>query len=146
MNTILGAGGAIGIELAKALKSHTNDIQLVARNPKKVNDTDALFPADLTVREQVFQAVKGSEVVYLVVGFQYKISVWREQWPRLMTNVIDACIENNSKLVFFDNIYMIGGDNVKHITEESPISPVSKKGEVRANLDKMILEKTKGVS
>jgi len=143
MNTILGAGGAIGIELAKALKSYTNDIRLVARNPKKVNDTDTLFPADLTVREQVFEAIKGSEIVYLVVGFQYKISVWREQWPKLITNVMDACMENNSKLVFFDNVYMIGGDNVKHITEESPISPVSKKGEVRAKLDKMILDKVK---
>jgi len=145
MNTILGAGGAIGIELAKVLKSYTNDIRLVARNPKKVNDTDTLFAADLTVREQVFGAIKGSEVVYLVVGFQYKISVWREQWPKLMTNVIDACIENNSKLVFFDNIYMIGGDNVKHITEESPFSPVSKKGDVRAKLDNMILEKIMGL-
>jgi nucleoside-diphosphate-sugar epimerase len=54
--------------------------------------------------------------------------------------VIDACIEYNTRLVFFDNVYAIGGDNVKHIAEESPISPSSKKGEVRAGLDKMILE------
>src|ERR1700733_10938893 len=100
MQTILGAGGAIGIELAKVLKTYTNDIRLVNRNPKKINDTDTLFPADLTVREQVFSAIKGSDIVYLVVGFPYKISVWKEQWPSLMKNVIDACMEYNSKLVF----------------------------------------------
>jgi nucleoside-diphosphate-sugar epimerase len=33
-----------------------------------------------------------------------------------------------------------GGDNVKRITESSPISPSSKKGEVRAYVDKHILE------
>lgn len=142
MQTILGAGGAIGIELAKALKTYTNDIRLVNRNPKKINDTDILFPADLTVREQVFAAIKGSDVVYLVLGFPYKISVWRGQWPTLMSNVIDACMESGSKLVFFDNVYMIGGDNVKHITEQSPFSPVSKKGEIRQKLNEMILEKT----
>lgn len=35
MQTILGSGGAIGIELAKALKEFTNEIRLVSRNPKK---------------------------------------------------------------------------------------------------------------
>ncbi|GAB3513910.1 Rossmann-fold NAD(P)-binding domain-containing protein [Emticicia fontis] len=143
MQTILGANGAIGTELAKALKNYTKDIRLVSRNPKKVNDTDSLFSADLTNREAVFKAIKGSEIVYLTIGFEYKLSVWQKQWPSLMQNVIDACIENNSKLVFFDNVYMIGGDNVKHITEESPFSPTSKKGEIRMALDQMILDAIK---
>ncbi len=142
MQTILGAGGAIGVALARSVQSYTNDIRLVSRNPKKVNDTNSLFPADLTNRQKIFEAVKGSEIVYLTAGLPYKIKVWRETWPAIMQNVIDACIEYNSKLVFFDNVYMIGGDNVKHMTENSPISPVSKKGEVRALLDKMILDKT----
>ncbi len=141
MQTVLGAGGAIGIALAKSLKSYTNNIRLVSRNPKKVNDTDTLFPADLTARNKIFEAVKDSEIVYLTVGLPYKLKVWRETWPVLMQNVIDACIEHNCKLVFFDNVYMIGGDNVKHITENSPSSPVSNKGEIRALLDKMILDK-----
>ncbi|MBA5844882.1 NAD-dependent dehydratase, partial [Escherichia coli] len=55
-------------------------------------------------------------------------------------NVIDACSTHNAKLVFFDNVYAIGGDNVKHITENSPISPTSKKGEVRAEVNKLILD------
>jgi len=58
--TILGAGGAIGIGLAKALPKYTTDIQLVGRNPKKVNETDTLFKADLTKRDEVFKAIEGS--------------------------------------------------------------------------------------
>ncbi len=143
MQTILGANGAIGTELAKALKNYTNDIRLVSRKPKKVNETDTLLPADLTNRAEVFKAIQGSEIVYLTIGFEYKLDVWKKQWPELMQNVIDACVENKSKLVFFDNVYMIGGDNVKHITEESPFSPTSKKGEIRVVLDKMILDAIK---
>ncbi len=138
--TILGAGGAIGIELAKALTTYTTDIRLVGRNPKKVNATDQLFKADLTNREQVFSAIEGSQVVYLMVGFDYNTKIWQQMWPPLIKNVTDACLQYNAKLVFFDNVYAIGGDNVNHITEESPISPSSKKGEVRAAADKLILD------
>lgn len=138
--TILGAGGAVGIELAKELTSYTTDIQLVGRNPKKVNVSDQLHQADLTNRDQVFKAVEGSEVVYLMVGFDYNTKLWQQMWPPLVKNVIDACIQHHAKLVFFDNVYAIGGDNVNHITENSPISPTSKKGEVRAAVDQLILD------
>ncbi len=139
MQTILGASGAIGTELAKALKNYTNDIRLVSRNPKKINDTDTILSADLTVKEEVFKAIKGSEIVYLTVGFEYNLKVWKKYWIALMTNVIDACIENNARLVFFDSVYMIGGNHIKHITEDSPFSPTSKKGEMRMQLNKLIL-------
>jgi nucleoside-diphosphate-sugar epimerase len=138
--TILGSGGAIGIELAKALTAYPTDIRLASRNPKKVNPTDTLFPTDVNNREQVFKAVEGSEVVYVTVGFEYKTKVWQQVWVPFMKNVIDACVQHNAKLVFFDNVYAIGGDNVRHITESSPISPTSKKGTVRADVDKLILD------
>ena len=79
--TILGAGGAIGIELAKALTSYTSDIRLVSRNPKRINHLDELFPADLTNREDVFKAIAGSEIVYVTVGFAYNTKVWLKLWP-----------------------------------------------------------------
>jgi nucleoside-diphosphate-sugar epimerase len=141
--TILGAGGAIGIELAKALTPYTSDIRLVSRNPKKVNLNDELFPADLTWREDVFKAIEGSEIVYVTVGFAYHTKTWQKVWPPFIKNVIDACSQHNAKMVFFDNVYAIGGDHVNHITEESPISPCSKKGEVRAEVDTLILEAIK---
>lgn len=111
--TILGSGGAIGIELAKALTGYTTDIRLVSRNPQKVNPTDTLHRADLTNREEVFKAVEGSAVTYVVVGFPYETNVWKQVWVPFAENVIAACLEHNAKLVFFENVYAIGGDNVK---------------------------------
>ena len=136
----MGAGGAIGVELAKALTAYTNDIRLVGRNPKKVNPTDELFPADLLDREQISKAVEGSETVYLLVGFDYNTKLWQRIWPPLVKNVVDACVQHGARLVFFDNVYAIGGNHVNHITENSPISPSSKKGEVRAEVDRLILD------
>jgi len=120
MQTILGSGGAIGIELAKALKEFTNDIRLVSRNPKKVNPTkvnptDELLSADLLNAEEVRKAVQGSSVVYVTVGFPYNVKVWKESWPKLVDNVIKACIEQNCKMVFFDNIYMYDSNKIQII-------------------------------
>lgn len=140
MQTILGGGGAIGVELAKALTTYTSDIRIVSRNPKKVNDTDTLFAADLTNFSDVREAVRGSEVAYLTIGLTYNIKIWREHWPVIMQNVIQACIEHNCKLVFFDNIYMYDGRYLNPIKEDNPINPPSKKGKVRAEIAQMIMD------
>ncbi len=140
MQTILGSGGAIGTELAKALPEYTNTIRLVSRNPKKVNQTDELLAADLLNPEEVKQAVEGSSIVYVTVGFAYNHKIWKEKWPKFTKNVIDACLEHNCKLVFFDNIYMYDPGFLSNMTEDTPIGPVSKKGQVRAQIFRMIMD------
>lgn len=140
MQTILGAGGAIGTPLANELASYTRHIRLFGRHPRKVNETDQLLAGDLMSAEDVDQAVAGSEVVYLVAGLPYDHRVWRRQWPIVMANVLSACARHGARLVFFDNIYMIDRDHLGHITETSPIRPSSKKGFVRATLVHMVEE------
>ena len=143
MQTILGANGTIGQVLARELLSYTDKIRLVSRNPRKVNESDELFPADLSKPEMVDRAVEGSEVVYLVVGLDYKLNVWEAQWPKLMKAVLDACIKYNSRLVFFDNVYMYDINAIPHMTEESPINPPSRKGAVRKHIAQMLLDEVK---
>jgi len=140
MQTILGSGGAIGIELAKALKAYTDQIRLVSRNPKKVNDSDLLMSADLLKKNEVREAIKGSSVVYVTVGFPYNLKVWKRSWPKFIKHVIEACKEEKCKLVFFDNIYMYHRDHLDGMTEETPINPPSKKGRVRGKIAKMIMD------
>jgi len=143
MQTILGANGTIGSVLAKELVKYTDKIRLVSRNPRRVNESDELFPADLTNPALVEQAVKGSDVVYLVVGLDYNIKVWEEQWPKLMKATINACIKNKARLVFFDNVYMYDINSIPHMTEESPYNPPSRKGAVRKQIAQMIMDEVK---
>jgi nucleoside-diphosphate-sugar epimerase len=143
MQTILGANGTIGSVLARELANYTNKIRLVSRYPRKVNESDELFPADLSNPGIVDEAVKDSEVVYLVVGFDYKLKVWEENWPKLIRATIDACIKYKARLVFFDNVYMYDINAIPHMTEESPVNPPSRKGEVRKKIAQMIMEEVK---
>ncbi len=64
--------------------NYTDQVRLVARHPKKVNESDELFPADLINAEQVNKAVDGSDVVYLTVGLKYNIKIWEVEWPMIM--------------------------------------------------------------
>lgn len=138
MQTILGSGGAIGVELARELVTFTDRIRLVSRNPEKVNERDELFTADLLKSDEVILAVSGSDVVYLTAGLEYNTRVWQEQWPVVMRNVIEACLINQAKLVFFDNVYMYDSGNLNPMREDHKINPPSKKGAVRSEIAQMI--------
>jgi len=140
MQTILGANGTIGKPLAKELMAFTDRVRLVSRNPIRINETDELLPTDLSQPGAVDKAVRGSEVVYLVVGFEYKLQVWEEKWPALMRDTIDACAKHGAKLVFFDNVYLYGKNNISHMTEDSAIDPPSRKGAVRKRIAEMLLD------
>jgi nucleoside-diphosphate-sugar epimerase len=143
MQTILGANGVIGKELSKHLLQYTDRVRQVSRNPKAVNATDELMKGDLLNAGDVRRAVAGSETVYLLAGLKYDLSTWKDQWPRIMRNVIDACKVSGSKLIFFDNVYAYG--LVRGVmTEETPFNPCSKKGEIRAQIATMLLNEIKG--
>ena len=139
-HTILGANGTIGSVLAKELRAFTTDIRLVSRQPKKVNPGDELLSADLSDTAQVEKAIAGSAVVYLLVGFEYSINVWKEKWPPLMKACIDGCSKHNAKLVFFDNVYPYDKSEIPHMTEDAKINPPSEKGKVRAQIAKMLMD------
>ncbi len=141
MITILGAGGSIGTELAKILAAKNTSFRLVGRNPKPVADAE-LFAADLSDREQTIQAVAGSTAVCLLAGLKYDLAVWRELWPRVMANAIEACRRAQAKLLFFDNVYMYGKVHGP-MTEDAPYSPCAKKGEVRAEIATTLMNEVK---
>ena len=142
MQVILGSGGIIGTGLASILPQYTDKVRLVSRNPAAVNQSDELVKADLTNNEQTEKAVENADVAYLVLGMQYKTQIWQRDWPKVMTNVINACKKYNTKLVFFDNLYLYGKVD-GWMTEDTPPNPSSKKGEVRAKIIEQLVNEYK---
>src|SRR5882762_8466912 len=142
MVTILGANGAIGSELVKELTTRNESIRLVSRDPKLVPGVAEAVAADLSNLDDTVKAVSGSRVAFLLAGLKYDLNVWRELWPRIMHNAIEACKRSNSRLVFFDNVYMYGKVNGA-MTEETPFQPCSRKGEIRAQIATTLLNEIK---
>jgi len=142
MQTILGAGGTIGTQLLRELSQAGKRVRLVGRNPKILHGATEVVSADLSDLEQTIRAVSGSKTVHLLIGLKYDVKVWRELWPRIMNNVIEACKRSNAKLIFFDNVYMYGKVSGP-MTEETPFNPCSKKGEIRARIATTLLNEIK---
>src|SRR5690606_38753749 len=110
IHAILGANGVIGRQISMELSGRADGagavprVRQVSRSPRRVNPTDEPVPADLLDPRAADDAVKGSDIAYLVAGLPYRTAVWREQWPRIMQNVIAACGRHRCRLVFFDNV------------------------------------------
>ncbi len=139
MQTILGSGGQIAEELTRELRRNfTDDIRLVSRNPREVDDADQLVPADLMDAEATDAAVAGSEIVYLTVGLPADSGLWEQRFPTMMANAIAACANHGSKLVFFDNTYMYPRTSAPQ-TEDTAFEPVGRKAGVRARIASMLL-------
>lgn len=144
LHTLIGANGTIADALVPVLLENKEKIRLVSRKPKPVAGAETMA-ADVLNREQVFEAVRGSEIVYMLVGIQYNIEIWRRDWPVIIRNVIDACKAANATLIFFDNAYMYGKSDGP-ITEETPYKPSSKKGQVRVAVAQTLQEEMKSGS
>jgi nucleoside-diphosphate-sugar epimerase len=138
LHTILGANGTIATELIPVLRAHSEKIRMVSRSAKEVEGAEVMR-ADVRNYNEALKAIQGSKVVYLLIGITYSAKVWKNEWPIIMRNVINACIASDAKLVFFDNVYMYGRVNGE-MTEETPYRPSSRKGAVRAEIARMLQE------
>ena len=140
MQTILGATGQIAVELARELnRSFTQELRLVSRRPRKVNDADSLMPADLLDAAQAAKAVEGSSIVYFTAGLPPDTQLWETQFPVMLKNALDATRAAGAKFVYFDNTYMYPQDD-RLLTEATEFAPVGRKARVRAAMATMVLE------
>lgn len=141
LHTILGAGGTVSDQLLPVLVAGGEKIRLVSRRERRLAGVETMV-ANITHPQQTLEAVKGSAVVYLLAGLPYRTHVWAEQWPRIITNVINACVQTGSKLIFFDNVYMYGKVEGP-MREDTPFNPISKKGTIRAAVATQLLSEMK---
>jgi len=132
MHIILGAGGAIGTPLAAELLTRQQKVRAVSRSGSAPVGVEAVR-ADLNVADDVLTAIEPGATVYLLAGLKYDRRVWQEQWPRIMRNVVRACSQKGARLIFFDNVYLYGRVDGP-MTEETPVRPTSRKGEIRAGI------------
>jgi nucleoside-diphosphate-sugar epimerase len=142
MHTILGAGGPVSNSLARELEKNNETVRLVSRKPIQTTGKTSWVKGDLTNYADMIQATKGSTVIYLCAGLVYDKTVWQQQWPQIMSNVINVAKQTGARLIFFDNVYMYGLVNGP-MTETTPYNPCSAKGEVRAKIATTLMDEAK---
>jgi nucleoside-diphosphate-sugar epimerase len=70
----------------------------------------------------------------------YDGRIWAETIPRYMDNLIAASARTGARLVVLDNVYMLGRPGGRTLSEDTPMSPCSRKGEIRARAAERLFE------
>ena len=108
-STLVLGFGAVGRATTATLLARGESVCVGQRHrPADLPDGARFKTCDVLDAASVRQAVEGAAQVVLAVGFKYDAAVWRAVWPRTMTNVIDACAVTGARLIFVDNLYLLG--------------------------------------
>jgi len=106
--TIVGYG-PVGKAAAEQLSARGTPIRVAQRKrPADLPPGAAFVTCDALDPASVRKAVEGSSQIVLAIGLAYFGKVWRESWPKIMTNFVDAAAACGARMVFFDNLYMYG--------------------------------------
>lgn len=132
LHVIFGTGPA-GCWTARALRELNITVRAVNRSgkhPDLMLDEVEVVAADASDPAQAIDAAKGATVVYQALNPPYHL--WHKYFPALQAGALAAARAAGARYVSIENLYMY--DSSEPITEDSPILPRSKKGELREKM------------
>ncbi len=138
---VLGVTGGIGGEVARQLRDTGWDVrglQREAAQPIERRNGITWIRGDAMNREDVMAAARGcSVIVHAVNPPGYR------RWPELvlpmLDNTIAAACSVQATIVFPGTVYNYGPDALPVLTEKSPQHPVTRKGAIRAEMERRLL-------
>lgn len=139
LHLVLGATGAVGRVVVEELQVRGLAVKAVERT-KTLQGVETIH-ADLLDPEQAKRAIIGASHVYVCIGLPYNSLVWERQWPPIIQNIIEACHQNEARLILLDNVYMYGPAPLDvPFTETHETKPGTKKGRTRHTVAAMVME------
>ncbi len=138
---IIGATGALGYSTTLEALAAGHRVRVLARNP-----SSPLIPAGVNVlkgtaesAEDLRRAVDGCAAVFYCLNVP--IEEWETKLEALLGNTLRACKEAGARLVFPGNVWVFGkGAPGEKVGESRGLNPVSRKGLIRARLERMLAE------
>ena len=139
---VLGAGGGIGGETARALSRHGWRVRALSRNLARdaARHRDAGFEwvaGAATSPESVRAAASGvSVIVHAVNPPGYRD--WDKRVLPMLDNTIAAARAAGARILLPGTIYNYGADAFPVLREESPQHPPSRKGAIRVEMERRL--------
>ncbi len=130
-SVIFGAG-QVGSPLARILVERGDEVRVVKRSPGGIPSGAQPVLGNAADLKFCIAAAEGATTVYHCMNPPYSAKVWADLVPRYMANLIEASARAGARLVALDNVYMLGKPNGRPLTDETPMNPCSRKGEIRA--------------
>ena len=137
---VLGGTGGIGGEVARQLRDTGWDVRALHRRaPRSVEQRNGLtwIGGDALNREDVIAAASGCSVIVHAVnppGYRR----WSEFVLPMLDNTIAAACAIGATIVLPGTVYNFGPDVFPTLTEDSPQHPLTRKGAIRAEMERRL--------
>jgi nucleoside-diphosphate-sugar epimerase len=131
LHVIFGAG-QVGTPLAQVLAAAGCRVRVVRRSSAKATEAVEYIAGDAADMQFCKTAAAGAAAVYHCMNPAYSVREWERLVPRYMENLIAAAGGAGARLIVLDNLYMLGRTGGQPMDEDTPMNPVSRKGEIRA--------------
>jgi len=132
MISVVFGAGQVGSPLARILVEKGHQVHVVKRSPGGIPSGAQPVLGDAADVKFCVTAAEGATTVYHCMNPPYSANVWADLVPRYMGNLIEASARAGARLVALDNVYMLGKPDGKPLTDDTPMNPCSRKGEIRA--------------
>lgn len=140
LHVIFGTG-ALGKWTARELVKQGKQVRMVSHSGKadpRIPKGVEIVAGDAYDTKHNIEITKGVTAVYQCAQPQYH--EWAEKFPPMQKAILDAVSANGAKFIVGDNLYMYGDTNGQPIREDLPYQPHTKKGKVRAEMAKVVME------
>ncbi|QJW88598.1 NAD(P)H-binding protein [Spirosoma taeanense] len=138
---ILGATGSIGYAVTANLLARRLPVTILVRNRAKA---EALFSNQPTLTIVEGDAQNASLLnrtaqgkTHIFHGINYPYHRWFGNMDRVTQKIIDAAAQSQATIVFPGNVYNFGNAQ-EPIREDSQPNPVSRKGQLRVELEDLL--------
>jgi nucleoside-diphosphate-sugar epimerase len=95
---------------------------------------------DATDRNFCVEAARGASTIYHCMNPPYSARVWADVIPKYIDNLIAAAGSAGARLVVLESVYMLGRTSGHPMSEDTPMNPCSRKGEIRAREAERLFE------
>jgi len=137
---ILGATGGFGNELTRQMASQGWRVRAVSRKSHNNNDNSGSIEwivGDLDRPKTLVAAARGVDMIVHAVNVPYQH--WNPTMLNYTRTIIDLALDNDAQLMFVGNVYNAGIPADGMINEHTPNAPINGLGEIRAQLEDMII-------
>ena len=138
LHVVLGAGPA-GTAIAAELAERGFRVRHVDRRAiESADDRIEKVQADLSDPAAAVAATAGATTIYHAVNVAYHLQV--EVLPGIADAILAAARTHGARLVVLDTLYPYGTADGEAITEATPWDATTRKGRLRADLDRRYLD------
>lgn len=138
LHVVFGTG-SLGLAVMRELRRRGHRVRMVNRKGRAELPKDPeieIVAGDASDPASTRTACADAKAVYFTAAPPY--TDWPAQYPAMQAGVVEGAAAAGARLVTAENVYPYGRVDGP-MTEDTPMNPISRKGELRARLNRELL-------